>query len=391
MGALSLRSMSIAPRLDSSSAPARTAIFAQAGPVARAAIASGAGNSAVPRIAVRPMPISLETRAANAAPATAPNAPMPKAMPIAPADRPSSREAYSTRSALAMKVKKLTVVVAPQGSPQYRVPDDQPEPVADQPDHRRTGRRGRRLGGRDAADQQRGTEERHGIHGHRHRGGQGLDEPAAERRPDDERPRPAQAQLAVRVEVGLRGYQRHEERPVRHAEQHLTGAGEQRDDVELSQRDGTEQVRHRQAEQDDRAGQVGDDEQLAFAGTPVDPGADEEPEQVRQPDGGGQRTDLGCGRAEHGDRDQGQGQFGDPVAELRDRLADPQRPERPVVPQRRCPLDGAGGHDPPPPRPPPSPDPLSPDPPSGPPPSSGPPLSRPTSSGPVVSSGSGMV
>jgi hypothetical protein len=108
--------MSMTPTPDSSSAPASTAILAQVGPPATAVRASGAGNSAAPTIAVRPSPIRRDRRGATAAPATAPKAPIPKARPMALADRSSSLLAYNTSSALAMKVKKLTVAVQPSAA-----------------------------------------------------------------------------------------------------------------------------------------------------------------------------------------------------------------------------------------------------------------------------------
>ncbi len=84
-------SISITPMLETSSMAASMATFVQVGPDTSAVSASGAGKSTAPIMAVRPRPMAREIRGASAAPANPPSAPNPKAMPIAPADRSSSR------------------------------------------------------------------------------------------------------------------------------------------------------------------------------------------------------------------------------------------------------------------------------------------------------------
>ena len=174
------------------------------------------------------------------------------------------------------------------------------------------------------ADQQRRAQERHGVDQHRHRGGEDLDEEAADRRAGDERGGPAGAELAVGVDVAVAVDQGHEERRVRGGEQHLPHPGQQRHHEQLGQRDHPEPVGDRQAEQHGRAQQVGEDQQTFAVRLPVHPGSEEQGEQVRRPDGGGQQADLGGRGGQRGDGDERQGEFADPVAELRDRLAGPE-------------------------------------------------------------------
>ena len=65
-----------------------------------------------------PTPSHRDNRAATAAPSTPPDAPMPSARPMVPAERPRLRLANSTSSAEPMKLKKLTVAAQPSDGAQ---------------------------------------------------------------------------------------------------------------------------------------------------------------------------------------------------------------------------------------------------------------------------------
>ena len=89
--------------------------------------------------------------------------------------------------------------------------------------------------------------------------------------------------------------------------------------------------RHRQQQR--RPQQVGDHQQPLLVLLPVDPGADEQRGQVGQPHQRGEHRDLPGDRVQHQHGDQRERQLGDPVAELRDGVADEERPERRLAQQ----------------------------------------------------------
>lgn len=343
---LRLTSNSMTPKPETNWAAARAPARSQSGPPAAAAMASGAGNSTAPREMLRPTPKRSEILGASTAPRRAPVAPIPNAMPITPAESPRLRLAYSTNSPLpATKVKKLTVAAqpSPARSTGCRTTKARPS-LARRSSEGSAVAAAERFGDRDPADQDRRRQERQGVHHYGHGRGQHLDQWAADGRSRDERRGPGGAQLAVGVDVGSARHQAHEERRVGGVEQHPRGAGQQRHDVQLPQGHRVQEVGRREAEQHRGPHQVGEDHQSAFAGPVVDPGTQDHGEQVRRPDERGQPRHL-VGRGVQGaDRDQGQGQLGDPVAELRDGLTGPEAAEPPVPPQRCLGAPRRAGH-----------------------------------------------
>ena len=186
----------------------------------------------------------------------------------------------------------------------------------------------RRPGDLDPADEQRRPEERQRVGEQRDRRGQRLHQRAAQGGAGDEGRRAAGAQLAVRVEVVGPVDEQDEEGRVRRVEQHRRRAGEQRDDVQLDQRDAVEGERDRHGEQEHRPEQVGDHQQPLLVRLPVDPRADEHRRQVGQPHQRGEHRDLARRRVQHQDGDQRERQLRDPVAELGHGVGEEERPER---------------------------------------------------------------
>src|SRR5690242_14447393 len=111
---LSGMSKHITAKAPTKPAAARAAARAQAGPVARAAIAIAPGKTTEPAATSRPGPMIRLSGVAAPAPRSPPVEPIPKARPITPAERPSSRLAYRTSRADDVRLKKLTVVAQPR-------------------------------------------------------------------------------------------------------------------------------------------------------------------------------------------------------------------------------------------------------------------------------------
>ena len=189
----------------------------------------------------------------------------------------------------------------------------------------------RRPGDLDPADEQRRPEERQRVGDQCHGRGQRLHQGAAQGGTGDEGGRAAGAQLAVRVEVVRPVDEQDEEGRVRRVEQHRCRTGEQRDDVQLHQRDAVEGERDRHGEQEHRPEQVGDHQQPLLVRLTVDPRTDEHRRQVGQPDQRGEHRDLARGRVQHQDGDQRERQLRDTVAELGHGVGEEERPERPVT------------------------------------------------------------
>ncbi|MFD0508956.1 hypothetical protein ACFQ0G_51250 [Streptomyces chiangmaiensis] len=80
-----------------------------------------------------------------------------------------------------------------------------------------------------------------------------------------------------------------------------------------------------------RTHQVGEDQQAALVHPLIDPGTQYDGEEIRGPDRRGQPCDLIGRRVERRHGDQGQREFGDPVAELRYGLSGPEANEPPVL------------------------------------------------------------
>ena len=164
--------------------------------------------------------------------------------------------------------------------------------------------------------------------------------PTGHRRARHERCRAGAAEQAVGLDELVASHEADEEARVGRLVEHLARLRRAAHREELAQRDRPEEVRHRQAEQDDAAQQVGHDEQPALAHLVVDPGADEERQQVRRPDRGGEQTHRRGARVQGGHRDERQRELGDPVAELRDALPRPVGREPAVAPERGLVGDG---------------------------------------------------
>src|SRR4051794_10985985 len=96
------------------SAAASAAAFTQVGPSASAAIAIAPGKTTAPPAITGPAPKRRLSGDAATAPSRPPDAPMPNARPMVPADSPRLRLANSTSRAVLIKLKKLTVVAQPR-------------------------------------------------------------------------------------------------------------------------------------------------------------------------------------------------------------------------------------------------------------------------------------
>ncbi len=192
---------------------------------------------------------------------------------------------------------------------------------------------GHARGDVEAADPEGREHERQRVHEDRHRCGQPLHQQAADGGTAHERDRPGRRQLAVGLEELIPSDQPDEERRVRRPEHDARDPGQDRDHVELAEGEQVQPVRRREAEQQNRPGQVGGDHQWTLVRAVIDPRADEQRGQVRRPDRGGQEADLAGGGVEQGDGDQRQGEFGDAVAELGHALRGPKDPEAVVPPE----------------------------------------------------------
>ena len=101
----------ITPTPEPNSAVVSSAIETAGGPEASGTRISGSGARMKERISALPSPIRAFNRLAQAEPMMLPSAPTPRAMPIAPEPRPSSRVAKRTTSAQKAVLKRLKVAV----------------------------------------------------------------------------------------------------------------------------------------------------------------------------------------------------------------------------------------------------------------------------------------
>ena len=225
---------------------------------------------------------------------------------------------------------------APERRPQVGMPPQEPQSLdrpAPQPGPL-GGTLDRRFVDLDRADGQRRAQERHRVDDHRHRRGERLDEQAAQGGTGDERPGPRGAQQRVRLQVLVAPDQPGEEGRVGGLVEHPARAEDQGDRIQQPHRHEPGHVRNGQHRDRGRLDEVRDDEEALLAALVVDPGADDEREQVGRPDRGGQHADLRRAGVQRRHRDERQRELGDAVAELRDGLAGPVRREPPVAPQR---------------------------------------------------------
>jgi hypothetical protein len=136
--------------------------------------------------------------------------------PNVPADTPSSRVAYSTKSAQKTKLKKLIVAVARSVVRTTADAAIQRSPTVTP----LSSSSGRRLLGVDSPEERAGPEERQGVEEERPRRGQRLDEEPGHRGAGDERECAAAVEQRARLDEALAGHDRLEERRVGDAEQH---------------------------------------------------------------------------------------------------------------------------------------------------------------------------
>ena len=124
--------------------------------------------------------------------------------------------------------------------PKDRVAEREPQALADLADDAwpLLGRAGRRLGSPDAAQQHRRDEERDRVDGDRDRGGQDLDEPAADAEPDELRRGAAAGQRRVRLDEPLSTDDGRQEGAVGGVEERRQDRGPEGDDHQLDERQG---------------------------------------------------------------------------------------------------------------------------------------------------------
>src|SRR6266545_4992819 len=172
---------------------------------------------------------------------------------------------------------------------------------------------GRRLDSPDAAEEKRRSDERDGVYQERSRSREELDEQAADAGPSDEGERAAAVGQLIGFDIALTRNERGEEGGIGDGEEHAERSGQERDRIQLLDREDVQRVG--QGDGCERGGppEVGGDHRLAPTTTPVDPGAEVEREH-----------------SDERERDQR-----DLVAEKRDRLPGPEAAERRVVAQQR--------------------------------------------------------
>jgi hypothetical protein len=138
----------------------------------------------------------------------------------------------------------------------------------------------------------------------RDRGGRGLHQGTPDGRARHERHRPGGAEQRVGLDVLVAPHQGDEERLPGRLVERRPGPEQHGDDDELGVGQHPQQVGHRHGEHDDRLQQVCQHQHPTASPLPVDPAAEHEREQVRQPDRGGEQADLGGRGADdrHGGR-----------------------------------------------------------------------------------------
>ncbi len=197
---------------------------------------------------------------------------------------------------------------------------------------------GRRLDRLDPAQEEGRAEEGQRVGADGQRRGQQLSQQPAQAWPADERQRPAGVDQRVPLDVLVLGDQRHEQRGVRHREQHAQRPGGEGHREQLRERQHPERVAHRDAGHQHEPAQVGADHDGAAAAAAVDPGpCGEREQQARQPLQRAQVAHVGGAGVQDQHGGQRHGHEPDLVAEHGDRLAAPVAPERPVTQQQAAP------------------------------------------------------
>ena len=178
-------------------------------------------------------------------------------------------------------------------------------------------------------------QERHRVDGDGDRGGHELHQCAGNARARDLRHRATHLQLAVALDQVVAVDQRRQVRLVGDVEEHREDAGQQAHQVELLDAQRAEQGGDRNRAEQERAAEVGEDQDGSAPQT-VDPDAGEQAEQQeRREFEGAQQPHLARRRVEHQRRRQRNGQQTDLAAKARNRLPSPQLHKLGMSPQPR--------------------------------------------------------
>ena len=153
-------------------------------------------------------------------------------------------------------------------------------------------------------------------------------------RPRTPAERPAAVEQRVRLDVLVRPHQRDDHGGVGDEEQHVERADDERDDVELDERQLPQRVGDRQAEHRGAADPVGHEHRGAAPAAAVDRRTgDQREQQARHQAHRGEQAELLRAGVQHQDGGERDRQYRDLVAEQRDRLALEEQPEVPLPQQ----------------------------------------------------------
>ena len=159
----------------------------------------------------------------------------------------------------------------------------------------------------------------------------------------DEGGRAGGGQEGVGLQVLLPWDQLRKERGIGGVVEHASESADDGRDVEHRHREPVDGVCEGDGGDGCGLDQVCDDQHALLAAESVHPGAHEQREEVRQPDGGHKSPDLDRTGVQDGHGNQRERQLGDPIADLRDRLTGPVEPKPRVTPDHGRPGSGHAG------------------------------------------------